>query len=394
MRRIMRITDMKKKTVKAIMIIIVIAFIILIGYMLIKHKNTEINKAFAKEISSQLKNYKFGEYDNLKFDCEVKNTDFDTIYEEIEVDWTGNNDTLTPDELKKRVADFGKELYGLYIENGEILYDKDNGTESYGRYEKKDALIHYYYNDTFCAQKVDNSIITEPFSSDEEENERIRPKVIKKYKPDDDFENEVYDINGHNYALKDAVEFADKKVDESISQFLYSKPVLTDIGVVYFPQKNSYAYLLKYSHLIDGVLVDDVWNPDIDNDFFRGSALNIEIYEKDMLSIVSNLCYFKILSKTPANEIIPLSDAEKLAAEAIAPYTAYTVTDCELKYVCITHQEPDKTVFKPMWVFVIDEYKNNDEYLRGNNNFTKMQLYIDAVSGESMIYENHYGLVK
>lgn len=369
--------------------------IVIVGYLLLKDKKAEVDTFVTKEISSQLKNYKFGEYDNLKFDCEVKNTDFDTIYEEIEVDWTGNNDTLTPDELKKKVANFGKKVYGVDIQNGEILYDKDNGVEAYGRYEKNDTLIHYYYNDTFNAQKIDNSIdISEPFSSDEEENERIRPKVIKRFKPDDDYENEVYDINGQEYALKDAVEFANKKVAEDISQFLYEKPVLTDIGVVFFPHRNSYAYLLKYSHLIDGVLVDDVWSPDIDNDFFRGSALNIEIYEKDRLSIVSNLCYFKILSKTPAKEIIPLSDAEKLAAEAIAPYTAYKVTGCELKYVCITHQEPDKTVFKPMWVFVIDEYKNNDEYLLGNNNFAKMQLYIDAVSGESMIYENHYGLVK
>ena len=369
--------------------------IVIVGYLLLNNKDKEIVVRNAEEITAELKNYKFGEYDNLKFDCEVKNTDFDTVYEEIEVDWTGNNDTLTPDELKKKVADFGKKVYGVDIQNGEILYDKDNGVEAYGRYEKNDTLIHYYYNDTFNAQKIDNSIdISEPFSSDEEENERIRPKVIKRFKPDDDYENEVYDINGQEYALKDAVEFANKKVAEDISQFLYEKPVLTDIGVVYFPHRNSYAYLLKYSHLIDGVLVDDVWNPDIDNDFFRGSALNIEIYEKDRLSIVSNLCYFKILSKTPAKEIIPLSDAEKLAAEAIAPYTAYKVTGCELKYVCITHQEPDKPVFKPMWVFVIDEYKNNDEYLCGNNNFAKMQLYIDAVSGESMIYENHYGLVK
>ena len=384
-----------KKAVIIIFIILLITAVVIIGYQLLTDKKAEIDTEATKEISSQLKDHKFGEYDNLKFECEVRNTDFDIIYEEIEVGWTGEDDTLTADELKEKVINMGKALYDEEISNADVLYDKDNGVEAYGRYEKNDTLIHYYYNDTFNAKKIDNSItISEPFSSDEEENERIRPKVIKRFKPDDDYENEVYDINGQNYALKDAVEFANKKLAESISQFLYSKPVLTDIGVVYFPQRNSYAYLLKYSHLIDGILVDDVWNPDIDNDFFRGSALNIEIYEKDQFSIVSNLCYFKILSKTPAKEIIPLSDAEKLAAEAIAPNTAYTVTGCELKYVCITHQKPDKTVFKPMWVFVIDEYKDNDEYQSGMDAFPKMQLYIDALTGKSMIYEKYYGMVK
>ena len=387
---------MNKKTIIKISAgTLIAAAVVFTGYSLLKKRDKKVDVRNAEEIAADLKDHTFGEYENLKFDCKVKNTDFDTVYEEIKIGWTGEDDTLTPDELKKKVADFGKRVYGEDIENSEILYDKDNGVEAYGRYEKDDILIHYYYNDTFSAYQIDSSIVMDaPATFDETEYERSRPKVIKKFKPEDDYENEVYDINGQEYALKDAVEFANKKVEADISPFLYEKPVLTDIGIVYFPFRNSYAYLFKYSHLIDGVLVDDVWNPDIDNDFFRGSALNIEIYEKGRLSMVSNTCYFTVLSKTPAKKIIPLSEAEKLASESLAPYTSYIVTGCELKYVCITNQNPDKTVFKPMWVFVINEYKNNDEYLRGDDSFKKMQLYIDAVSGESKIYENHYGLVE
>lgn len=387
---------MKRKLIFAVAAAVVLFGVGFAAYKLLhKEDNTSPEAVPVQEVADELKGYKFGEYDNLRFECEVKNTDFDAIYEEIEIGWTGEDDTLTPDELKKKVSDFGKKVYGLDISNGEILYDKDNGIEAYGRYEKDDTLIHYYYNDTFSAKKIDNSIdISEPFSSDEEEKERIRPKIIKRFKPDDDYENEVYDINGQKYALKDAVEFANKKVDDSISQFLHEKPVLTDIGVVYFPHRNSYAYLLKYNHLIDGVLVDDVWNPDIDNDFFRGSALNIEIYEKEQLSMISNICYYTVLNKTPAKKILSLSEAEKIAADSLAPAVSYIVTGCELKYVCITHQKPDRTVFKPMWVFVIDECKNNDEYQSGMDAFPKMQLYIDAVNGNSMIYEKEHGMVR
>ncbi|MBR6338137.1 MAG: hypothetical protein IKR76_10480 [Ruminococcus sp.] len=387
---------MKRKLIFAVTAAVVLFGVGFAAYKLLhKEDNTSPEAVPVQEAADELKDYTFGEYDNLRFECEVKNTDFDAIYEEIEIGWTGEDDTLTPDELKKRVSDFGKKVYGLDISNGDILYDKDNGVEAYGRYEKDDTLIHYYYNDTFNAKKIDNSIdISEPFSSDEEENERIRPKIIKRFKPDDDYENEVYDINGQKYALKDAVEFANKKVDDCISQFLHEKPVLTDIGVVYFPHRNSYAYLLKYSHLIDGVLVDGVWNPDIDNDFFRGSALNIEIYEKDQLSMISNICYYTVLNKTPAKKILSLSEAEKIAADSLAPAVSYIVTGCELKYVCITHQKPDRTVFKPMWVFVIDECKDNDEYQSGMDAFPKMQLYIDAVNGNSMIYEKEHGMVR
>ncbi len=384
----------KAKIIKLSAVILAAAGVVFTGYNLLKSKDKEIIVRNAEEITEQLKNYRFSEYENLKFDCEVKNTGFETVYEEIEIGWTGYDDTLTSDDLKGRVADFGKKVYGIDIQNGEILYDKDNGSEAYGRYEKNDTLIHYYYNDTFYAKKVDNSIIAEPFSSDEEENEKLRPRIIKRFKPDETYENEVYDINGQEYTLKDAVEFANKNVSDNISQFLYEKPILTNIAVVYFPHRNSYSYIMKYSHRIDGVLVDDVWNPDPDNDFFRGSALFIEIYEKEHISVVSNNCYFNVLDKTPAKQLIPLSEAEKLAAKSLAPYISYTVTGCELKYVCITHQKPDKTIFKPMWVFVIDEYKDNDEYQSGIDAFPKMQLYIDAVTGESMIYEPHMALAK
>ena len=48
--------------------------------------------------------------------------------------------------------------------------------------------------------------------------------------------------------------------------------------------------------------------------------------------------------------------------------------------------------FKLMWVFVIDKYSENNEFVSGSNNFDKTKLYIDTLTSDSMIYENHYGV--
>lgn len=45
-----------------------------------------------------------------------------------------------------------------------------------------------------------------------------------------------------------------------------------------------------------------------------------------------------------------------------------------------------------MWVFVIDKYSENNEFVSGSNNFDKTKLYIDTLTSDSMIYENYYGV--
>ena len=61
--------------------------------------------------------------------------------------------------------------------------------------------------------------------------------------------------------------------------------------------------------------------------------------------------------------------------------------------ICLLLLTPCKIViFKLMWVFVIDKYSENNEFVSGSNNFDKTKLYIDTLTSDSMIYENYYGV--
>ena len=105
---------MKRKLIFAVAAAVVLFGVGFAAYKLLhKEDNTSPEAVPVQEAADELKGYKFGEYDNLRFECEVKSTDFDAIYEEIEIGWTGEDDTLTPDELKKKVSDFGKRYTGL-----------------------------------------------------------------------------------------------------------------------------------------------------------------------------------------------------------------------------------------------------------------------------------------
>ena len=385
---------MKKRIFIISALILTAAAVVFTGYMLLKKNWQDSDKLSIKEVSEQLTDYKFNEYENLTFDCTVKNTDFSTVYEQIEIGWNGDDNSADPTEMKKRVSDMGKQMFGENIDYLDVIYDASNGDAS-AIYYGNNVTVQLFYNNTFYLEKLNSNFKIEPEdleSDNEDEYEKYRPKVIKRLKPDDDLEKEIYKVNGELYSLKDAAELARKKMDETISQYLDAKPMLSEMAVIYIPNMDSYAYEFRFSHFIEGVLVDESTSDDPEKNYLRGSTLIIDIYEKDRINIVSNERYYNILEKDEVQKIIPLSEAEKIASDSLAPEHKYTVTECELKYVCLISDIHDKSYFKPMWVFVIDEYGENNEFMSGSNNFPKIKLYIDALTGDSMIYENNFGV--
>lgn len=371
------------------------AAVVFTGYMLLREKDIEADKGNATEVAAELKGYRFGTYDTLRFDCEVKITDFDTVYEEIETGWRGDDNTKTPDEIKECAADMARTLYGA--EPDVILYNyTDDGDVPHASYSKDGILTWYYYNSNFSAYNQKNIRWASPaLGTSPEQMQSLEDKMVARFKPSDNIDDVVYDINGEQYSLKDAIAFTDKKLSESVNKYFdEQKPLLTDMGVMYSPTRKTYTYILKYSHFVEGVLIDDTFDPSPDTDFLKGSALFVELYEKDTISFIDNVGYFNITGKKKASKIIPLSEAERLAVEGLAPGLGYIVTECELKYVCVTNQETERPVCRPMWVFVMNGYENDEEYSRGLDNFKKTKLFIDAVTGKSMIYVPHYGLTR
>ena len=383
---------MKKKTVKAIMIIIVIAFIILIGYMLIKHKNTKINTASVKEISSQLKNYKFGEYDNLKFDCEVKNISFKNVYSSVEITpYQTSSNKKEYEELKKKAAGFINDVTSTDINtkyfDDDIIYREADLDHCI--YDSGDIYADYYADGSFILNDTRKLNISAGDELSQQET------IIKKFKAYDDISSYNYNIGGEEYKLSDAVKFADSFITDKLKKYLNNgdTPVLSDIAVINSNDFGGNAFILRYSHTIDGIYVDDSFMSDLENDFLRGTYLQIVICKKDHISMIQNMYYYSVLGSDAIDAIIPLTKSVELLSQALAPNTKYTVTECELKYVCITNYKDNNIYMHPMWTFVIDE-RSSDEYEPGDDYFGKTTAYIDALTGEHFMFIPGQGLVK
>ena len=383
---------MKKKTVKAIMIIIVIAFIILIGYMLIKHKNTEINTAFVKEISSQLKNYKFGEYDNLKFDCEVKNTTFDNVYSSVEITpYQISSDKNEYEKLKKKAADLINDVTNTDINakyfDDDIIYREADFDHCI--YDSGDIYADYYADGSFILNDMRKQNVSIENELSQQET------IIKRFKATDDISSYSINIGGEDYNLSNAVKYADSFIADKLENYLNNgdTPVLSDIAVINSNDFGGNAFVLRYSHTIDGIYVDDSFMSDLENDFLRGTYLQIVICKKDHISMIQNMYYYSVLGSDAIDAIIPLTKSVELLSQALAPNTKYTVTECELKYVCITNYKDNNIYMHPMWTFVIDE-RSSDEYEPGDDYFGKTTAYIDALTGEHFMFIPGQGLVK
>ena len=313
----------------------------------------------------------------------MKETDFDTVYTKISA-VSKNDYNKQMKELKKEGADLLNLLTGFEIEPDE-LNDTDKsvyGNEVYDTtyISENEMVFDYFYSNSFMI----NDLRGIGNLSDNENG-----RIIKRLFPEQITEDMIYTVGGEEYSLKEAVKFGNEKINSITKDYLFREtPHLARIAVAQFPTTNEHSYILRYYHTIDGLVLDDINNVNPDNEYLNGTYLDIEIRQKDRLFFVGNRGFCQLNRGTKADKIIPISNAEKLAASIIAENSEYTVTECELKYVRVIKSKSNEQEFKPMWVFTLEE-ENADEYKFRTDNFDRMNLYIDAISGEYFIY--NYG---
>ena len=78
-------------------------------------------------------------------------------------------------------------------------------------------------------------------------------------------------------------------------------------------------------------------------------------------------------------KLIPLSEAEKLLTEKLAPTMKADVTEAELRYCSVFRIEDERRICRPMWCFVLKEYSEGRQ--AAFTPFPKATAYIDAVDG-------------
>ena len=379
----------RKKIIIAALGVMLAAGIGFTGYKLLnKDDNISPDAVPVEQALGELKDYKFGEYDTIKFDCEVKMTEPSKVYESIDIVRVADN-TKTNEQIQQQGAELLNLVTGLGVlpddlkKGEERLYGNENGEKPYNVNLIKDneLIFDYFYNNSFLL--TDLSAINDVDNATGTEN----TNVVKRLRPDEITDDLVYDLSGEKYALKDAVSFTDGVIEKLKDKYFNGhRPQLANIAIVYFPETNDYSYILRYYHIIDGLFLDDISIANPNYDYLYGCYLDVEIRSKDKIFYISNYAYQQISDKNELMEMIPLSDAEKMAAEILADKAEYTVTECELKYVCITNVDNSNSQYKPMWVFTLKE-ENSEKYNYSSNNFDKMNFYIDAATGDYYLYQ-------
>ena len=374
----------KKKSLIIVAAALAAAALIFTGYKLL-HKTDEISPDAVpvQQALDELKDYKFGDYDNLHFDCQVKMTDPSKIYESIDIVSVSDN-TITNEQIQKNGAELLNFITGLDVSPDELkkgdkrTYGNENGEKPYDveLIRDNELIFDYIYNNSFLL--TDLSAINDVENASGTDNTQI----IKRLRPDEITDDIVYDLSGEKYALKDAVSFTDGVIEKLKDKYFNGhRPQLANIAIVYFPETNEYSYILRYYHIIDGLFFDDISIANPNYDYLYGCYLDVEIRSKDKIFNISNYGYQQISDKKELSKMIPLSEAEKMAAEILADKAEYTVTECELKYVCITYAENTDPKYRPMWTFTLKEI-NSERYVYAGDNFDKIVFYIDAVTGD------------
>ena len=83
---------------------------------------------------------------------------------------------------------------------------------------------------------------------------------------------------------------------------------------------------------------------------------------------------------------MPLSEAEKILSNQLASQKRYTVTECELKYVCRTTSKAEERYYEPMWCFTLEQYPGQSLSFKRN-----LTAYVNAITGKVFLYDMSLG---
>lgn len=383
---------MKKKIILALSGIVIISAVAFTGYKLL-HKTEYVNPDAVptEQALEELKGYRFGTYDNIRFDCEV--SEAGKVYERLDVpslkDIDKELETMQAEgaDMLKLFSDFDIDKSQLK-EDEELSYQRLNNPDKvYSVQYSKDNewVVSYYYSGAFAMTDMRGE--AEPMGEE-------GAAIVKRFRPSEITEDITYKVGGEYYTLKDAIAFTDSRLSQIKDKYLGGNmPVLGAAAVVHSPEADEYSYILKYYATYEGVCFDDCGSASPYEDYLAGRSFLFEIRHRDKF-FIAHTTSSDVIDKKEAKNIIPLSEAEKLAAEVLAAKADITVTECGLKYVCITHYDTEERSCTPMWVFTIEgggEIKRGDEdsYRYATDPFEKNTFYVDAITGDYYLYQYH-----
>lgn len=359
--------DKTKKTIiifSTVLLIIAVAIVVISVSHNFSHKLISIEK-----VKSELIGYKFSQHENLVFDCDVKYCNFDsTLYvRKTELDLSAD------DEEKNKMLKLVETFTGKPADESKLGSEAQDNVS----YNADNVCGYVYESGTFLISDYNGY-------EDNIENEG-QLELVKTYNPTDELDDE-YTVCGEQYKLSDALKFCDDYVNEKIVQFLPEGITveLSKIAVINNGLFGGNCYVFIYNNILDGIPIDNTGYPTDESEYMTPSFLKITIDAKDHVFEVYDLIH-KSAKVEEIKKIIPLSEAENLLSDYLAPLRTYNVTECELKYCCKREDMFTKEeTWRPMWSFTLFEYNKSKLSVV----LPKITAYVDAISGEVFVFDS------
>lgn len=364
--------NLNKKLVIGLLVFVMIIAAIITAIIVINRKsNVSKEKSSLEAAKAELEDYKFSEHANLEFSCQPLSIDADELYQFETGDIWAAGDT-EKDSLEEMLETYS----GKDIDRNDITYEYDN----YAWYDAEPFHANFHVSKTFLLKNHD-------------ETDKIDYENAYSYKKinamTEDYSNEVYPVSGENLNVKETADFCTKYINDNFSKYFNDDEelVLSDILVIKNGNEENdlgYYYVFRYQHKFKGLLVNDSGMPTMDSKFIRPGFVEATVTGKNTIAHLENRYYYHVSKcEKIKGDIIPLSKAENILADFLAPLTTYNVSEVALKYVCIDEMTADNLIYRPMWTFTLQDYDWDKV-----DHVPSLTAAVDAQTGQVFVYDS------
>lgn len=362
-----------------------IALLILIGtiMMIVFLNSSKIRIVDFNEAKKELESYKFGEYENLKFNCSVPVIQSDKVYEiSIDKGEQSYNEETSREEFISMLNSF----FGIEI-NKENIHNKSNSSIEY---------IHYSENSTETTDKYAIAYASKTFLlNNEQELNMIRyGKDSSSCLPFIDLKEissgDLITLNNKEVNLLSFVKEAEKEINRCCKSFFNEGEELRPYDAVKMRSSvdESEYITLRFSHILNGIEInEDGYSASPgDGQVTLPSFVTVEMNDEGKIASIQNYYYYNINDSSEISQIVPLSEATEHLSKELAPNLNYTVNRVDLKYVNLAESGQKEGALRPMWCYTIDEY--NGGYGEPSNFFLTKTAFVDAQNGNVYITDS------
>lgn len=327
-----------------------------------------------EKVKDELKSYSFNEHKNLAFRCEIPTVKANEVYT-ITMNMAVPDKTSEEDRAKLKKA--VNSVYGIDVPIEKITdFQKQGNDDSHDSLKQKFEFDGYggeVYNgqSTFMIWKPLPSSVTINLAFNDAQRYTAAAYPKEEFKMAD----------GSTLTVDKAIEQAKVYIDKLNACKMFDEnesQILTNIMVA--DTENGKVIVLHYRQVRFDIEVDDggALTFDKEVDQMRNPFFEILFAGDDFPFNIRNM-YSDGVKEKKAVDIIPLSKAEQIISDSIAPNTSYNVYDAALRYCCVYQQQDDNREYRPMWCFVLSDQCKGEN---GNwsQYFPRITAYVDAVN--------------